>query len=813
MSDSNFLSEIQTDSAISRRCFLKWSAALGGAAVLADGGLSFGLEPARQPSAAAAANTQIVWTSCNVNCGSRCPLRVTVSEGQIVRVETDNTGTDVYGDHQVRACVRGRAIRQRVYNPDRLKYPMKRAGKRGEGKFERISWEEAFDTIASKLTDVKQKYGNEAIYIQYGTGALGGTVSKSWPPGSSPIARLMNCVGGYLNHYGTYSTAQISAAMPYTYGSGSGNSIDDIVNSKLVVFFGNNPAETRMSGGGVIYHFQQSLKRGGAKVIHIDPRYTDTSVTAGDEWIPIRPGTDAALVSALAHVIITENLQDQAFLDKYCVGFDEAHMPEGVPANNSYKSYILGQGADKTPKTPQWAADITGIPAERIVKLAREIATTKPVYISQGWGLQRQANGEQNARAVANLAILTGNVGVPGGNTGAREGGYSIPFGAFPTLENPVKTSISFFLWTDAVERGPELTALKDGVRGKDKLDVPIKFIWNYAGNAMINQHSDANRTAKILQDESKCEMIVVIENHMTASAKFADILLPDATSLEQDDITTQGSSGNMGYIIFASKAVEPLYESRTVYEMCREIARRLGVEDKFTEGKTQEDWLRFVLDKSREKLPALPEWDKLRAQGIFKMKNPGKPSVALQAFRADPEKNKLTTPSGKIEIFSKALWDLGQKWQLPEGDVITGLAIYAPTWEGVADPLRDKYPLQMISIHYKQRTHSTYGNVPWMQEASPQEVWINTEDAQERGIVHGDKVRVFNDRGVIVLPAKVTPRIMPGVVSVPQGAWYNPDATGVDVGGCANTLTSQRPSPLAKGNPQHTNLVQVEKA
>jgi anaerobic dimethyl sulfoxide reductase subunit A len=813
MTDSNFLSEIQADSAISRRSFLKWSAALGGAAVLADGGLSFGLEPAGQPSASAAEDTQIVWTSCNVNCGSRCPLRVHVREGQIVRVETDNTGADVYGDHQVRACVRGRAIRQRVYNPDRLKYPMKRVGKRGEGKFERISWEEAFDAIASKLAEVKEKYGNEAIYIQYATGALGGTVSKSWPPGSSPIARLMNCVGGYLNHYGTYSTAQISAAMPYTYGGGSGNAIDDIANSKLVVFFGNNPAETRMSGGGVIYHFQQAVKRSGAKVIHIDPRYTDTAVTAGDEWIPIRPGTDAALVSGLAYVMITENLHDQAFLDKYCVGFDEEHMPEGIPANNSYKSYILGQGEDKTAKTPQWAADITGIPAERIVKLAREIATTKPAYICQGWGAQRQANGEQSVRAIAMLAILTGNVGISGGNTGGREGGYSVPFSSFPTLENPVKTSISFFLWTDAIERGPEMTALRDGVRGKDQLDVPIKFIWNYAGNAMINQHSDANRTAKILQDETKCEMIVVIENHMTASAKFADILLPDATSLEQDEITTQGSAGNMGYIIYASKAVEPLYESRTVYEMCREVAKRLGVEDKFTEDRTQEQWLRFVLDKSREKLPALPEWDKGREQGIFKMKNPGKPSVAYKAFRDDPEKNKLSTPSGKIEIFSKALWELGQKWQLPEGDVITGLPIYAPTWEGVSDPLRSKYPLQMISIHYKQRTHSTFGNVEWLKEAAPQEVWINTEDARERGIVHGDKVRVFNERGVIMLPAKVTPRIMPGVVSVPQGAWYNPDENGVDVGGCANTLTSLRPSPLAKGNPQHTNLVQVEKA
>ncbi len=503
MDDKNTLTA-RLGQPLSRRSFLKWSAVVGGTAALAGGGLRVGLEAAQSVQAAPVGpeGTQVVWNSCNVNCGSRCPLRVFVRNGEIVRIDTDNTGADEYGMSQIRACLRGRAMRQRVYNPDRLKYPMKRVGKRGEGKFERITWEEAFDTIARELKRVKEQYGNEAIYINYATGTLGGSVAKSWPPGSSPIARLMNCYGGYLNHYGTYSTAQISAALPYTYGSGYGNSIDDIENSKLVVFFGNNPAETRMSGGGVIYFVKQAKERGHAKVIVIDPRLSDTAMAFADEWIPIRPGTDAALISGLAYVIITEKLQDQAFLDKYCVGFDEEHMPAGIPAGNSYKAYILGEGKDKTPKTPQWAAEITGIPAERIIRLAREIALTKPAYICQGWGPQRQANGEQSARAIAMLPILTGNVGIQGGNSGAREGGYSISLASFPTLTNPVKASISFFLWTDAIERGPQMTATRDGVRGVDKLSVPIKFIWNYAGNALINQHSDANRTAKLLEND-----------------------------------------------------------------------------------------------------------------------------------------------------------------------------------------------------------------------------------------------------------------------------------------------------------------------
>jgi EAL domain-containing protein (putative c-di-GMP-specific phosphodiesterase class I) len=216
------------------------------------------------------------------------------------------------------------------------------------------------------------------------------------------------------------------------------------------------------------------------------------------------------------------------------VGYDEKTLPEGAPANGHYKAYILGQGSDGIAKTPAWASAITGIPAERIVKLAREIGTAKPAYISQGWGPQRHANGELSSRAIAMLPILTGNVGVHGGNSGARESTYTITIERMPLPDNPVKTQISCFSWTDAIARGPEMTATRDGVRGKDKLDVPIKFIWNYAGNCITNQHSDINKTHEILQDESKCEMIVVIDNFMTSSAKYADLLLPDLMTVEQ---------------------------------------------------------------------------------------------------------------------------------------------------------------------------------------------------------------------------------------------------------------------------------------
>jgi anaerobic dimethyl sulfoxide reductase subunit A len=802
---------------VTRRKVLKWTGVAGGAAVLGGAGSRLGLVPlaAAHEGSPAAKASKVVWSACIVNCGGRCPLRLNVVDGAIVRVDAEDTGDDKLGTQQIRACPRGRAIRKRIYNPDRLKYPMKRVGKRGSGDFKRISWDEAFDEIATKLKSTIEVHGNESVWINYGTGTLGGTVTCSWPNSSSVLARLMNCVGGFLDQYGDYSAANIEAAYPYYYGGWTdSNSFDDAVNSKLVVLWGNNPAETRMSGGGQTFVLEEAKKEGGAKIVLVDPRYSDTAVTMVDQWVPLRPGSDPALVAGLAHVMITENLHDQAFLDKYCVGFDEEHMPEGVPAGNSYKSYVLGAGPDATPKTPEWASKISGVPAATIVTLAREMAQAKPCMVTQGWGPQRHSNGDVTARAVFTLAVMTGNIGIPGGGTGGREGSYSLPTAVFPTLTNPVTTTISMFSWTEAVERGAEMTALADGVLGKDKLDTPIKFIWQYAGNALVNQHADTNRTAKLLEDDSKCEMIVVIDNQMTVSARYADIVLPDVSNAEQYDLANQQGAGNLGYVISMSKAIEPLFETKTIYEMGTELAKRLGVERQFTEGKSQDDWLREIYAGMRKLEPDLPDFDALREMGIWKKKNPDGHVVPLKEFRDDPHANALATPSGKIEIFSEQLWKLNQTWEIPEGQKICAIPEFTLTREGPTDPLRKTYPLQCIGHHYKARTHSTYGNVSWLKEAHPQAVWINTLDAQRRDIKDGDSVHVFNKRGRLEVAAKVTPRIAPGVVSVPQGAWYSPDAsTGIDKGGCTNTLTSWDPTVLAKANGQHSNLVQVEKA
>ncbi len=807
---------------LTRRRFLQWSAAAGGAAgAMGLGGC--GLQPS-EDAKPAAGQESLVWSACTVNCGSRCPLRLAVVDGTIVRVDPDNTGDDKLGSQQIRACVRGRSIRQRIYSPERLKKPLKRVGKRGEDKWQEISWDEAFTLIADKLKALITSHGNESIFLNYGTGVLGATVATSWPPRATAVSRLMNCIGGYLDHYNDHSAGNIEAAVDFHYGAWQGsNSNDDTVNSKLVVMFANNPHETRMSGGGEVFVTQTAKRLSGHRVIVIDPRYSDTAANLADEWVPIRPGTDAALVAGMAHVMISENLHDQAFLDKYCSGFDEAHMPPGIPANSSYRSYIEGKGPDGVEKTPEWAARITGVPAATIRRLAREIATTKPCAVNQGWGIQRHSNGENQARTPMLLANLVGANGISGGGTGERESSANLGMAAFPVLTNPVRPVISHFQWPEAITHGKGWT-YKDGVRDlKDlnsnanvKHDVVlnsnIKFIWNYGSNSLVNQHGEINKLIEIISDDTLVEMIVVIDNQMTVSARYADIVLPDVTTAEQVDLAAQGSAGNLGYTIMADKAIEPLYDSMPVYDQLAGIAEKLGVKDKFTEGRTQEQWVRWIYDESRKNIPDLPPFEEFRKQGIFKKKLD--PVIGMKAFRDDPVANKLGTPSGKIEIFSTNLYAMSKDWPVSDGNAIDALPIYRQTREMPGDERQGKYPLQCIGHHYKQRTHSSYGNSPWLKEAHPQHVWLSELDAEKRGIKHGDDIIVFNDRGELKLPAYVTPRIMPGVISVPQGAWYKPEKPGgLDLGGSVNTITSMQTTSYAKANGVHSALVDVKKA
>lgn len=752
----------------------------------------FGTRPRQSAGPSIDSQTRVVSVLCNNNCGGRCVLKAHVKDGIVVRITTDDS-PDSLEHPQLRGCLKGRSMRTRIYDPDRLLHPMKRVGRRGEGRFAQISWDEAIDLIASNLKRIIDIHGNDAVYVMYGTGDCGAV------RGRESAQRLMNLLGGYLGYYNTYSAACVEYTAPFITGARDTNSYQTLRHSKLILMNGFNPAETVFETNSN-YHLARA-RDAGARIVVIDPRLSETAATFADEWIPIKPSTDTALFVAMAYVIFTEGLHARDFLDTYCVGFDKEHMPAEVPGSLSFADYLLGT-TDSIPKTPEWAARITGIPVETIQRLAREYASTKPAQLLQGLGPQRHAYGEQSVRAGITLACITGNLGVLGGGWGGGEGAttLALPFGYLPTGANPVTARIPVFAWTQAVARGTEMTEA-DGLQN-GPLRSNIKFIFNLASNTLVNQHADINRTIELLKDENLVEFIVASDQIMTPSARFADVVLPSDHSLERNDIGFPWSGQN--YIVFGNKAVDPPGECRHEYWWVSRVAERLGVGKEFTEGKTEEQWLRQILAEARAQDPDIPSYEELSSTGYFR-KGPEE-HVAFENEIRDPQNHPFKTPSGKIEIFSKTLHDM----QHPG---IGGTARYIPAWDGPEDPNSSRFPLQCIGPHVKRRTHSTFDENAWMEEVELQRMSISEQDATARGIRTGDKVEVFNDRGTLAIEALVTRRIRPGVVSIPQGAWYKPDKDGVCQRGCINVLTSQTATPLAHGNAQHTILVEVRRA
>ncbi|MGE5072032.1 MAG: molybdopterin-dependent oxidoreductase, partial [Anaerolineae bacterium] len=500
------------------------------------------------------------------NCGGRCLLVAHVQGGRIIRLDADDRPDSVAAP-QLRACVRGRSYLRRQYNPDRLTRPLKRTGARGEGRFAPISWEEALDTVAWEMRRVKERYGNSALFVPYGTG------SYNQLNGSHVARRLMNLFGGCLGIYNSYSWGATNIATPTVYGTlVTGNQRQDWLNSKYILMWGWNPAEMR--DGTNSDYFVKLARQAGARVVCIDPRHTLSAASLADEWIPIRPGTDTAMMSAMGYVMLTEHLHDAEFVRTHCVGFDASQMP--VHGEESYSDYILGRH-DGTPKTPAWAEAITAVPASTIERIAREYATTRPAVLYQGYGMQRRAYGEQVVRAGCVLAAITGNVGIHGGWASGL--GLQAPDGGglwtvFPTGENPVRAQIPAFLWSEACIRGKEMTRA-DGIRGADRLDNDVKLIYAVATNCLINQHADINRTAELLRDESKVEFIAVQDQFLTPTAKFADVILPACTQFETWGVEDGWKYGDE--VILQPKLVEPPGECKSDYRICAELAERLG--------------------------------------------------------------------------------------------------------------------------------------------------------------------------------------------------------------------------------------------
>ena len=735
-----------------------------------------------------------VKTASHGNCGSRCLIKVHIKEGQILSLDTESK-EDCSKDKQFRSCVKGHSYLDTFLNKDRLLYPLKRTGPRGEGRFKRITWEEALQTIADEMIRIKNKYGVSSRYCNYATGYEMCCLTPA-----DMMKRLLALDGGFLNYYNNYSNSPSTLAAKLTYGTDfTGNSRNDYINSKLIILWGYNPAETACGGGTM--HALLKAKEAGAKIIVIDARYSDTAAALADQWISPLPTTDNSLSDAMAYIIYKNNLHNKAFLDQYCIGFDEDTMPEHVESDSSYLSYLLGK-KDGITKTPQWAAKISGVPAKIIEDLALEYADTHPAAILEGYGPGRHACGEQFSRGLITLACMTGNVGVSGGSAA---GVGQVPYATHllpsfpPAVTNPYPGKIPCFSWTDAVADAKSITK-DDGLKYVDHLDSEIKMIFNLAGNCLINQHGNCNYTASLLKDTSKVEFIVCSDIFMTSSAKFADILLPGTTMFETENITA--STSRFDHFFKINPIMIPPGECRFDYDWICDLADLLGYGEQFHENKTSHQWLEESVNFLKKKILDFPTLEELSKIGVYK-RDENKKIIAFKEQITDLNNHPFQTPSGKIELFVMSLYQEKDSTKSPIPRYIT-----AP--EGPEDHLKEKYPLQCIGYHTKARTHSIHDNNSFLQKEFQQEIWIHPEDAKVRNIKNGDKVLIINDRGKIKINAKVTDRICKGVTAIPQGAWYSPDSTGIDTRGCINTITSLRTTPIAKANAQHTNLVEV---
>ncbi len=728
------------------------------------------------------ASERILPTLCASHCGGSCLLRVHVKDGAITRIETDE------GDEpQIRGCFRGRAYRQRVYDPNRILHPLKRVGERGQAQFKEISWDEALSTVANEMVRIRDTYGAASImYIPM----AGDVVALH---GHSLYDRLLRMFGGYTGMTGITSFGQGIFSSVATYGTFMcSNTRDDLLNSRLIILWGFDPGKC-INGPNTAYYLAKANEQ-GARIIAVDPRLGETPASVADQWITIRPSTDAAMLIAMAYVIVTENLHDQAFLDKYTVGFDR------------YRDYLTGK-EDGVPKTPGWAEDITGVPAETIAALAREYATTKPAALLAGIAPGRTRCGEMYHRAAAVLAPMTGNVGIHGGDAAARAwesvlGGlpyaFMVGFGSLPlprVQKNPVEEGFPLEKNVLPAYRGPHVhynrvaDAIMNGKAGGYHTDYKMLFI---AHCNFLNATPNINKTVEGLK---RVGFVVTMEQVMTPTARYADIVLPTCTYMERNDITEVAQT--FFAYGFQNKMIEPLGESRSPLDICCGLAEKLGLKNYCD--MTEDQLLRAMAQRA-----GIPDYDKFKEEGLYKLPTP-EPYVAFKKQVEEPEKNPFPTPSGKIEIYSSVM----AEWNNP---LLPPIPKWVEPFEIPSDPLARKYPLQLTTPHGKRRANAQYERVPWLREVEEQTVWISIADAKARGIRTGDKVRVFNDRGVLILPALVTRRLMPGVVQVESGAWYDPDENGVDRGGNANVLTRDDPS-IGGHFCYNTCLVEVQKA
>ena len=721
-----------------------------------------------------------------------------------------------------------------IQNENRVLYPMVRksylkAGKpskselRGKDEFVRVSWDTALDLAAKALKENFDKYGAESIYGECYW--WGGSGKVSW--GRTVAHRMLKVLGGYVEESGDYSTGAGLVIMPHVLGSSAVYDTPTkwkaiVKNAKNVVFWGTDPIVTNQISSipptHDCYIGMQDLKKAGTKTFSVNVMTNDTARYYGSETILVRPNTDTAMIIGMCHHLFTSGLYDAEFIKKYTVGF------------NKFKAYFMGETDDKIVKDAAWASKICGVPAETIAKFAETIAK-EPTTVLIGRALQRADHGEQPFWALVVLNAMLGHIGKEGlgfefslgyNSSGGTDKIAPVLKGISTRIsekyENvggaPWKTTKNITIPSsrsiEALEHpGKEIDY--DGT----KIKLPHMRVAYMASGSIFTRHQDVNN---IVKQWRKFDTVITAEPYWTSTAKFSDIVLPVAIEVERNDINQTGSTGE--YIVAYKPVITPMGESRSDYWICQQICKRWGREEVFTEGKDELGWMREFYADAQEQAKnlsvSMPSFEEFYENGFVRFEKDNTETelyTRLAAFRENPNKNRLGTPSGKIEIYSPTIAKFGYS-DCPAH----------PTWLEPKEWLGDakktaKYPLHIVSPHSRYRLHSQLNNsiIRNFAEVSGREpILVNPADAKERGLATGDIVRVFNDRGEILAGVLVTDIVPPRVAAICEGAWYDPQNWGeksLCQHGCVNVLTFDKgTSSLAQSNSAHTALAQIEK-